>query len=289
MSSFFDFIHFIFSKKKIKRKKSFSRNTVELVLMLIFVLGIRAFVFQPFKIPSESMYPTLLVGDYMIVSTGTYGYSKHSFPYSLPLLSKRVFYKEPKRGDIIVFRYPVGAEMGRWDRLKEDIGSFFKSSSHIPPDSYWIKRVVGLPGDRIQVKQGILYINGVESPQRRIADFREKMPSGRYRLVPQFVETLPNGVEHKILRESLGGHEHRDNTEEYIVPKDHFFLMGDNRNNSADSRSRLGPVYKDYLIGQPKIIVFSLDSGIFDLIRVWDWGDVIRGSRTFMIPSKLNE
>ncbi len=272
-----------------KGKKSYLRQGVELVLVLIAVFGIRAFIFQPFKIPSESMYPTLIIGDYMVVSTGAYGHSRHALPYSLPLFSGRLLYKQPQRGDIVVFRHPAGAEMSRWQRFSEDVLGFFRSNSYIPADSYWIKRVVGLPGDKIQVKKGILYINGKVVPQKRIEDFEEKMASGRSRFVPQLIEILPNGVAHKILREDLDGEQRGDNTPEYDVPADHLFLMGDNRNHSADSRSDLGPVHKDYLIAQPKYILFSLDSSIFDLVRVWDWGTVIRGSRFFKDPMAVAE
>ena len=268
-----------YSRKK-NKPKGFLRNLGEIVLAITVALLIRSLFFQPFKIPSESLYPTLLIGDYLAVYTGKYGYSKHSFPYSLPLVSgDRLFYKAPERGDIVVFRYPEGAELPTFERLVGDIKGFFVFSDKIPLDSYWIKRAVGLPGDRIQFKQGILYVNDVACPQRLDGTFEEKMPSGRSRSVLQYIETLPNGVEHKVIRESEEGMASGDNTDEYIVPADHFFMVGDNRNHSNDSRYRLGPVHKDYLIGQAKIILFSIDSGILDLWKIWEWPEIVRLKR----------
>lgn len=268
------------SSRKKNRPKGFWRNLGEIILAVTVALLIRSLFFQPFKIPSESLYPTLVIGDYLAVYTGQYGYSRHSFPYSLPLVSgERLFYKAPKRGDIVVFRYPAGAELPTWERFMGDIRGFFVFSDKIPLDSYWVKRVIGLPGDRIQFKDGILYINGEPCPQRRVGEFSEKMPSGRIRYVPEYMETLPNGLEHKVLRESEEGQAPGDNTEEYVVPADHFFMVGDNRNQSSDSRYRLGPVHKDYLIGQAKIILFSFDSGILDLWKIWEWPEIVRLKR----------
>lgn len=264
------------SRRKVK-PKGFWRNLGEIILAIVVALLIRSLFFQPFKIPSESLYPTLLIGDYLAVYTGKYGYSKHSFPYSLPLVSgERLLYKAPERGDIVVFRYPAGTELSTWDRVTGDIKGFFVFSDKIPLDSYWIKRVIGLPGDRIQFKQGILYVNGEACPQKSDGTFAEKMPSGRLRFVPQYLETLPNGVEHKIIRESEEGMAPGDNTEEYVVPEDHFFMVGDNRNHSNDSRYRLGAIHKDYIVGQAKLILFSIDSGILDLWKIWEWPDIVR-------------
>jgi signal peptidase I len=265
------------SSKRKTQHKGFWQNLGEIILAILVALLIRSLFFQPFKIPSESLYPTLLIGDYLAVYTGKYGYSKHSFPYSLPLVSgERLLYKAPERGEIVVFRYPEGAELPIGERILGDLKGFFVFSDKIPLDSYWIKRVVGLPGDRIQFKQGIMYINGVACTQQPNGSFEEKMPSGRVRSVPQYLETLPNGVEHKIIRESEEGVALGDNTEEYVVPADHFFMVGDNRNHSNDSRYRLGPVHKDYLIGQAKIILFSIDSGILDLWKIWEWPEIVR-------------
>lgn len=274
MKSFFKF-----TKKSAQTQKSFLRNLGEIVLAVCAALLIRSLLFQPFKIPSESLYPTMLVGDYLAVYTGKFGYSKHSFPYSLPLVSGRIFYKAPERGEIVVFRYPEGAELPRLERIINDVKGFFVFSDKIPLDSYWIKRVVGLPGERIQFKKGILYINGVPAPQRPHGTFQERMPSGRVRHVPQYMETLPGGKEHLIIRESPEGDHPTDNTGEYIVPEDHFFMVGDNRNHSNDSRYSLGPLHKDYLIGAAKLILFSIDSGILDLWKIWEWATIVRLKR----------
>lgn len=265
------------SSRRKPKPKGFLRNLGEIALAIVVAVLIRSLLFQPFKIPSESLYPTLLIGDYLAVYTGKYGYSKHSFPYSLPLVpDERLFYKAPERGDVVVFRYPAGTELSTWERIAGDIKGFFVFSDKIPLDSYWIKRVIGLPGDRIQFKQGILYINGEPCSQKVDGTFGEKMPSGRLRFVPQYIETLPNGLDHKIIRESEEGVAPGDNTDEYIVPDDHFFMVGDNRNHSSDSRYRLGPVHKDYIVGQAKLILFSIDSGILDLWKIWEWPDIVR-------------
>ncbi len=261
--------------------KKLLKDIKEITVAVVIAVIIRSFIFQPFKIPSESMYPTMLIGDYLWVFTGAYGHSKHSFPYSLPLIPGRVLYAQPKQGDVAVFRYPRGAEMPRLARLWDDVRSIITFSDAMTLDSFWIKRIVGLPGDRIQVKKGILYINGKPLPQRRIEDFKEKVASGRYRDVPQFIETMPSGLEHKILRESVVGEGRSDNTREYLVPADHFFMMGDNRNNSGDSREGLSFVHKDYLMGRAQDILFSIDSGILDLYKVWDWDEIIRFRRFF--------
>jgi signal peptidase I len=274
-----------FFKKFLGKKnqpKGFLQNLGEIIFAILVALLIRSLFFQPFKIPSESLYPTMLIGDYLAVYTGKYGYSKHSFPYSLPLVKDRVLYKAPERGEIVVFRFPEGADLPRSERLFNDIKGFFVFSDRIPLDSYWIKRVVGLPGDRVQFKKGILYINGVPAPQRLDGEFGEKMPSGRTRYTTQYIETLPNGVEHTLIRESQEGILPSDNTREYRVPKDHFFMVGDNRNHSNDSRyDYLGPVHKDYLIGQAKVVLFSIDSGILDLWKIWEWPEIVRLKRFF--------
>ncbi len=243
------------------RKKA-TKAFWEIIVAVFIALAIRSLVMQPFKIPSPSMYPTMIVGDYLWVASWKYGYSRYSFPFSLPLVSGRVFFKEPPVGEIMVFRNPRDT------------------------DEYWIKRLIGQPGDRIQVKQGILYINGNPCPQERIEDYPMKMKLGYTQGVPQFIETLPNGKKHKILRRTTEGNGYGDNTEEYIVPADHYFMMGDNRNDSDDSRfSKLGYLHRDYFIGPMLFIMMSFDSSIWDIYKVWDWGQVIRLNRFFTSPS----
>ena len=233
----------------------------ELIFAIFVALAVRSLVMQPFKIPSESMYPTMLVGDYLWVSSWKYGYSRHSFPFSLPLVPGRVLFKEPPVGEIMVFRFPGDTS------------------------EYWIKRLIGRPGDKIQVKQGVLYINGGACPQERLEDYTERTSLGYMQAIPQFVETLPNGKKHKILRYSVEGLEMGDNTKEFTVPEDHYFMMGDNRNRSDDSRfQKLGYVHRDYFIGPMMFIMMSFDSSIWSLYKVWDLHHIIRFKRFFSSP-----
>ncbi len=179
---------------------------------IVIAIFVRTFAFEPFNIPSGSMIPTLLVGDYLLVSKTAYGYSKYSFPWGLAPFEGRVWEGEPKRGEVVVFRPPGQT------------------------DTDFIKRVIGLPGDRVQVKGGLLYINGTAVERKRIEDFPcvtpqhpEGVPS------PQYIETLPGGVSHRIL-ECDGDNNVLDNTPTYVVPAGRYFMMGDNRDNSNDSR-----------------------------------------------------
>ena len=199
--------------------KSGIKDTVRVVVhALILALIVRVFLFQPFNIPSGSMIPTLLVGDYLFVAKYAYGYSRYSFPFGPDLFSGRIWSKEPDRGDVVVFKLPRDNETD------------------------YIKRVIGLPGDEIQMIHGVLHINGQAIKKERIDDF-----------------VLPNGVIYPVLdltQDSIG-----DNTEVYKVPEGHFFMMGDNRDNSTDSRflSEVGFVPFENLVGKAKIIFFSID------------------------------
>ncbi|HXV22943.1 MAG TPA: signal peptidase I [Alphaproteobacteria bacterium] len=212
----------------------------------LIALVVRTFLFEPFNIPSGSMLPTLLIGDYLFVSKYSYGYSRHSFPFSPNLFSGRVLGGQPERGDVAVFKLPS-------DNSTD-----------------YIKRVIGLPGDRIMVRDGTLHINGVAVTRQKIEGEDPEAPGGTI-----YLETLPNGISHRI-REA-GDNEFGDHTREYVVPPGHFFVMGDNRDNSQDSRF-IGPIPAENLVGRAEILFFSVD-GSAALWEVWRWPMAIRWSR----------
>ena len=222
----------------------------------IIALVIRTFLFQPFNIPSGSMKATLLVGDYLFVSKYSYGYSHYSIPFSPPLFSGRIFGSEPSRGDIVVFRLP-----------KEDTTDY-------------IKRVIGLPGDSIQMIDGILNINGKPIPRERIDDFIDEDEGGRATRVRRWKETLPNGVSYTTL--DLPYNLQADNTEVYNVPPNNYFMMGDNRDNSTDSRvtSAVGYVPFENIVGRAQMIFFSIAEGEHAWM-FWRWPTAVRWNRIF--------
>jgi signal peptidase I len=229
-----------------KKKTGGLLDTLKTVFWAIVIaLMVRTFAFEPFNIPSGSMIPTLLVGDYLFVSKFSYGYSKHSMPFSLPIIPGRVFESEPERGDVVVFKLPSDTSQD------------------------YIKRVIGLPGDTVQVKEGRLYINNKMIERERIEDYILTDGGGRSAAVPQYIETLPNGRVHRIL-EMFGDQGPSDNTEAFNVPEGHFFMMGDNRDNSADSRafpSRFRFVPIENLVGRAEFLFYSKDSSqpVYDL------------------------
>lgn len=239
------------------RKSGKLWDTVKTVVYAVLIaLAIRTVAFEPFNIPSGSMKPTLLVGDYLFVSKYSYGYSRHSLPLSLPLIPGRILMSEPERGDIAVFKLPTDN--------KTD----------------YIKRIVGLPGDRIQVREGRLYLNDKQVVRRRVADFIEIDELGRVLRTARFEETLPNGRTHRILEHTDQGQ--LDNTPVYVVPKGHYFAMGDNRDNSLDSRvlSGVGFVPAENLVGRAEILFFSID-GSASVWEFWRWPRTIRFKRFF--------
>ena len=224
-----------------------------LVLAVLAALAIRSLAFEPYNIPSSSMVPSLLIGDYLFITKFDYGYSRHSFPFSIPIIPKgRVFYVQPEQGDIVVFKKPP--------ENKTD----------------YIKRIIGLPGDKIQVKNGRLHINDVMVPRKEIGQENWETEAGNFRYT-RYVETLPNGVQHDIYE--LTDNNPYDETEEFIVPANHFFMMGDNRDNSLDSR-KFGPVPAENLEGKARIIFYSTNgNGWF--FQFWKWSKFLRLERFF--------
>lgn len=225
---------------------------LNLALGLVAALFIRSFLFQPFNIPSASMRPTLLVGDYVFVSKYAYGYGPFSLPYSLSLASGRVFGAAPVSGDVVVFRVPK-------DRVD------------------YVKRVVGLPGDRVQMKEGELFINDVSVKRERLSDVEGQDACGSltHSQVTRWRETLPNGVSYETLdcleNSSL------DNTGVFTVPDGHFFALGDNRDNSVDSRMpSVGYIPFDNLIGRVGLIFFSREDGAPADVRFNRIGTLVR-------------
>ncbi|MEJ0093702.1 MAG: signal peptidase I [Methylocella sp.] len=234
-------------------------ETVKVIVQaLLIALVIRTFLFQPFNIPSGSMIPTLLIGDYLFVSKYAYGYSKHSFPFSPDLFNGRILSSPPKRGDVVVFKLPRD---GQTD---------------------YIKRVIGLPGDKVQMKEGRLYINGEIVEREPIAKAHTEDFYGRETDVPTYEETLPGGVKHTII-EIQGDSGFNDNTQVYEVPPGNYFMMGDNRDNSTDSRvspdqGGVGFVPIANLVGRAELIFFSVGKGE-PAWAFWEWPWTVRWDR----------
>ena len=259
---------------KTKPKRSETSETFRFLLKLaLVVLILRSFIFAPFSIPSESMLPRLLIGDYLFVSKWNYGYSRWSLPGGIPLIPGRIFGSTPTRGDVVVFRAP--------EVLDHDV----------------IKRVIGLPGETIQMRQGTVYLNGKATPKQRIADFTIPLTANfdaakcgapfvdvlnnvqicRY---PRFRETLPNGRSYEVLdQDELPD---RDDTGLYTIPAGHIFVMGDNRDDSGDSRfpapNGMGYVPLENVEGKAVVNFFSTD-GDAEWLKPWTWVSAARWSR----------
>jgi len=231
-----------------------------IVFCIVLPIVFRTFAWSPFHIPSGSMKPTLLIGDYIFVSKFTAGYSRYSLPFGAPLIKGRIFEKPLKRGDIVVFRRPHDENAGFWESL------FW-------PD--FIKRLVGLPGDEIQMKDGVLFINGHEVKKHCDAEFFDEEKGKK---VTECTETLPEGLKYEVLDELPNGP--LDNTGIYKVPPGHYFFMGDNRDNSQDSRvlAAVGYVPEENIIGRADLIFFSARYSIF---QPWNWLHMLRGDRFF--------
>ena len=244
------------------KKNSLLENFKTLFYAIIAALIIRSFLFEPFSIPSGSMYPTLFVGDYLFVSKYTYGFSRHSLPLSFPIIPKRIFYKEPKRGDVIVFKTP--------EDNKTD----------------YIKRLIGLPGDKVEMISNQLFINNKKVK-------REKVKDDVYSnfKVEKYKETLNNGKSYDVFEftERVSFYE-TNSFSEITVPKDHFFVLGDNRDNSQDSRF-VGSIPKSNLVGKAVVVLLSFDTEKGSWWKVWSWFSALRKDRFFysLLPNEDKE
>lgn len=258
--------------KPAKKEDSF---LVFLVKLVVIVAVFRSFFFSPFNIPSESMLPRLQDGDYLLAAKWPYGFSKYSLPFSAPLIPGRILPSQPERGDVAIFKAPPHNDVD------------------------YIKRVIGLPGDTVQMKSGVLYLNGVAVPKVKIADYELPVSANtdcRYNLAPfkvikpdgtqvcrypQYRETLPNGVSYNVLDMGLTP---QDDTPPIVVPADSLFMMGDNRDNSMDSRfppvpgEGIGIVPQKNLVGRATIMMFSTD-GSASWYKPWTWFTAARWSR----------
>ena len=238
-------------------KKIILDNLITLFYALIIALIIRSLFLQPFYIPSSSMEPNLLVGDRLFVTKYSYGYSKHSFPFSPPILKNRILFNEPKRGDVIVFKTPAD---NRTD---------------------YIKRLIGLPGDKIQFIDSNLYVNSVEILKSKISEddliFCGKNPINVF----TFEELLPNKKRFKSVYFKDYSFK---NSDLFLVPEDHYFFLGDNRDCSKDSRflSSVGYVHKNNLVGKAQFIFFSSDRSKGSIFSFWKWAEILRFNRFFM-------
>ena len=237
-------------------KKYILENVKTLIYALIIAVIIRSFLIQPFYIPSSSMEPNLLVGDRLFVTKYSYGYSKHSLPFSPPIFNGRILESEPKIGDVVVFKTPAD---NRTD---------------------YVKRLIALPGDRIQFIESNLYINSVEVLKSRVSK-KDKIFCGKKKIdVFTFQENLPNGKKHKTVYLKNNSFQ---NSDIFIVPEDNYFFLGDNRDCSKDSRflTSVGYVHKDNLVGKAQFIFFSSDRSIGSIFSFWKWNKSIRFDRFF--------
>ena len=235
-------------------KKIIFDNTKTILYALVLALLIRSFLFQPFYIPSSSMEPNLLVGDRLFVSKYSYGYSRHSFPFSPKIYNDRIFEKTPERGDVIVFKTPAD---NRTD---------------------YIKRLIGLPGDVVQIIDGNLLLNNTLIPRNKLEISLNINCGNEILETDVFEETLPNGVKYIAVYRREGM---MKNTDIFVVPENHYFFMGDNRDCSKDSRflSSVGYVSFNNLVGKAQLIFFSNDKKKHSFFKFWKWNKSIRTDR----------
>ena len=235
------------------KKNSFLSNFKSISLAILIALLIRSFIAEPFNIPSGSMKPNLLVGDFIFVSKWSYGYSKHSLPFSIPIIPSKIFENMPKRGDVVVFKTP---QDNRTD---------------------YIKRVIGLPGDKIIIKEGKIIINDEMILRKKMKDFIDNDNNVNFKRIRKYKEYFYN-LEIEIL--DMFDQGISDDTQLFIVPDEHFFVMGDNRDNSQDSRfSSVGFIPIENLVGKAQFIFFSLENSRF--LQIWKWPEAIRYNRLF--------
>ena len=239
-------------------KKFIIENFKTLFYALIIAIFIRSIFLQPFYIPSSSMEPNLLVGDRLFVTKYSYGYSKHSFPFSPNLFKGRIMFSEPKRGDVIVFKTPAD---NRTD---------------------YIKRLIGLPGDEIQFIDGDLYINNNQIFKNLVSSEDVIFCGNQIIKVNTFEEKLPNGKKYKATYRKEYSFQ---NSDKFLIPKNHFFFLGDNRDCSKDSRflSEVGYVHKNNLVGKAQILFFSSDYRIGSILKFWQWKEILRTKRFFKL------
>jgi signal peptidase I len=284
--------------RKQTKKDGFWETLKTIFWALLIAMVFRSLFYQPFSIPSGSMKPTLLVGDYLFVSKFAYGYSRYSLPFAPDWFSGRIWAEMPERGDVVVFKRPGrdACTQGIFDMASNLVAVVTGGGIHGPDDCIdYVKRVVGLPGDRLQVKGGILHINGKALATVRDGDFIEPKslrgsPPSRPRCMNEpvledgpcakehWLETLPNGREHSVLNingvmgdtsGALFSGSGADNTSEFAVPKDFLFFMGNNRDNSVDSRFQtVGMVPFENLIGRAEMIALSADGPFW---QFWNW------------------
>jgi signal peptidase I len=241
-----------------RKSNGFSETLGTLVQVALIALAVRSFLYEPFFVPSKSMMPTLLAGDWIVVSKYSYGYSRYSLPFNLHLFDGRIFSRPPRRGDVVVFRGPAN------------------------DGAILTKRLVGLPGDHIRVQHRALVINGQPVKRQEAENYIDRDVAAGPERHTQFVETLANGQAHAIIEEQ-GAESAVDNTDEYVVPPHHYFMMGDNRDNSEDSRflRAVGYVPEENLVGRAEIIFLSTRQTDTSW-KFWRWPGNLRWSRFFL-------